>query len=139
MIPELTNEQLILVAIAAAVACWLASQLVNLVRVLLNREVIDQDPQLAEVIERLDKLVDYAHDTFAIAESTEQEAHELRDRDDRQAENVADIATVLGHWHAATVLSEPLDTIAARRAARGIITAEQAEAIRAVMNRGGQP
>ena len=135
MIPELSNSQLILVAIAAAVACWLASQLVALVRVLLNREVADEDQQLAEVIERLDKLVDYAHDTYGVLELLDERHSGAVDTEDVMSANIADIATVLGHWHATAVLPVALDAVADRRAP---LTAEQAEALRAVMNRGGQ-
>jgi hypothetical protein len=144
-LPELSNSQLVLVAVAAVVVCWLAGQLVVLVRVLLNRETVDQDPQLVEVIEQLTQLapmadhlaqlVDYGHDLYQLAE---QEAEGNRDRDDRLDANVADIADVLGHWHATAVLPVALDTVADRRTAREAVTAEQAEAKRATMNRGGQ-
>jgi hypothetical protein len=137
-LPELSNSQLVLVAVAAVVVCWLAGQLVVLVRVLLNRETVDQDPQLVEVIERLDKLVDYAHDSYDVFEALEKQGDDIRDRDDQTAFHLADIATVLGHWHATAVLPVALDTVADRRTAREAVTAEQAAAKRATMNRGGQ-
>jgi hypothetical protein len=136
-LPELSNSQLVLVAVAAVVVCWLVGQLVVLVRVLLNREVIDQDPQLVEVIERLDRLVQIAEDVGPDQVALDEEAR-LIDRDDRLAANVADIADVLEHWHATAVLPVALDTVADRRAAREAITAEQAAAKRATIGRGGQ-
>jgi hypothetical protein len=61
----------------------------------------------------------------------------LIDRDDRLAANVADIADVLGHWHATAVLPVALDTVADRRTAREAVTAEQAAAKRATMGGAG--